>query len=77
MHTEKVESVDDDGVVFPTIAGHGPVPRGAFLYGQDGQQIARVVEQPEPLTSERGVSRYRYKIEPADALKAGCFVWFE
>jgi hypothetical protein len=77
MHTEKIESVKGDLVIFPTVVGRGPVPCGAFLYDQNGQQIARVVAEPERLTGDAGVSRVRYKIEPAGALKTGSFVWFE
>lgn len=77
MHTEKVESVKGDLVILPTVFGHGPVPYGAFLYDQNGQELARVVAQPERLTSEGGVSRFRYKVEPVGVLKEGSFVWFE
>jgi hypothetical protein len=77
MQTEKIEAVHGDLVILSTLPEHGPVPYGGFLYDLNGKKIARVIAEPERLSSDGGASRFRYKVEPLGELKAGSLVCFD
>lgn len=79
MHTEKLEAVGKDTLVCPSLRDAGPVPDGGLFYDLQRRPIARVIGEPEKLTGDGAMSRYKYKVafllEPPP--KAGDLVSFD
>ncbi len=79
MHTEKLEAVGRYTLVCPSLRDVEPVPYGGFFYDLQNRPIARVVAEPERLSGDQGMSRYKYQVEflIQPLPKAGDLVSFE
>ena len=63
MHTEKLEAVGSDSLVCRSLREAGPVPTGGLFYDLDHRAIARVIAEPEKLSGDRAMSKYKYTVE--------------
>ena len=57
-----VEEAGVDYLIFSTPEEHWTAPHGGYLFDAENHAVARCIGEPEKLSSEGGLGRYRYPV---------------